>query len=235
MRAKSARAGAIGRDLSDVCILFDLDGTFVDTAEDLAIAMNHALIEAGRRPVPPSRVRHLVGYGARAMLLKGYAEDGGEAPSSEALDRSMEVFLEFYRAHIADRSRPFPGAVAALDALRARGAKTAICTNKREAPARLLITSLGLADRFEAIVGMDTTGIAKPDPAPVLHCLALAGRTRGVFVGDSDTDIRAARAAGMPVLVATFGYGPIDEIKLAFASFDSFGELPALIDKALVA
>ncbi|MEQ1930952.1 MAG: HAD-IA family hydrolase [Parvularculaceae bacterium] len=219
-------------DFSDVCILFDLDGTLIDTAGDLAAAMNQALERAGRKPIGAERVRSLVGHGAQAMLVRGFEETGGAVPTPD-MDGHVAIFLDYYVAHIADQSRPFPGVLAAIDHLSAAGAAIAICTNKREAPARLLMTELGLTDRFAAIVGMDTIGVAKPDPAPALHCLKLAGRRRGVFIGDSDTDIRTAAAAGMPCLAAGFGYGPLTLAASAFATFDSYDRLPALAAEAL--
>lgn len=218
--------------LADAVVVFDLDGTFVDTAADLAAAMNFALSAAGRAPVAPSRVRGLVGHGARAMLRRGFAETGA-LPDEAALDAHVRVFLDYYLAHIADASRPFLHAVAAAEALREAGARLAVCTNKREAPSRLLLDALGLSTLFSGIVGMDTTAAAKPDPRPVLRCLELAGRTRAVMVGDSDTDIAAARAAGLPCLVTTLGYGPILEIGGAAGVFGDFRRLPALVARAL--
>jgi phosphoglycolate phosphatase len=220
------------RPLAGVTILFDLDGTLVDTAGDLAAAMNHALKEAGRAPVPLARVRHLVGHGARAMLAQGLRETGVRAPDAAELDALVAIFLEFYMAHIADTSRPFPGALDAIEAIRADGASVAICTNKREAWARALLDALALSPYFESIVGADTTGAAKPDKRPLQRCLADTGAKIGVFIGDSDTDIRAAEAAGMPCLVALFGYGPLDLCDQAFARFSNYDEVPALVGLA---
>ncbi len=213
--------------LSGVTAIFDLDGTLFDTAADLAASMNHVLQVHGRGPVPLERVRHLVGHGARAMLGAGFRENGGAAPPS--LDDHVSVFLEHYLDHIADRSQPFPGALAALDALEADGAQIAICTNKREAWACALVEALGLAARFPTIIGADTAGAAKPDARPVLAALARSGGGRGVFIGDSDTDILAARAAGMPAIVALFGYGPLDLADEAAATFSAYAELPLLV------
>jgi phosphoglycolate phosphatase len=193
------------RPLDGVCVLFDLDGTFCDTAGDLAAAMNHALAAAGHAQVPLARVRHLVGNGARAMLIRGLAEVGAPAPTDAALDAHVVVFLEYYMDHIADMSRPFPGAIGAIEAMKADGAAIAICTNKREKWARALIAALDLTQHFAAIVGADTTGFAKPDPRPVRRCLELTSARKGVFIGDSDTDIKAADAAGLPCLAALFG------------------------------
>jgi phosphoglycolate phosphatase len=216
-------------DLTGLVVIFDLDGTLIDTAGDLADAMNHALALAGHAPVAAARVRHLVGHGARAMLAQGFAENGEPSLSASELDRHVGAFLDYYLANIARRSRPFPGAIEAIDALLGLGARAAICTNKREGPARLLIETLGLSDRFATIVGMDTTTAAKPDPAPVRLCLARTGATRGVFVGDSDTDLRAAANAGLPCLIADFGYGPLTLAAGAKARFGAYAELPALV------
>jgi len=220
------------RPLEGVTVLFDLDGTLVDTAGDLAAAMNHALTASGHAPVPLANVRHLVGHGARAMLARGLGEAGIADPTSAELDAHVAVFLEFYMAHIADTSRPFPGAVDAIEAIIAEGAAVAICTNKREAWARALIGALGLTRYFDSIVGADTAGAAKPDKRPLQRCIADTGAPKGVFVGDSDTDIRAADAAGMPCLAALFGYGPLDLCDRAFARFSNYEEVPALVRRA---
>lgn len=215
--------------LDGVCVLFDLDGTLCDTAGDLAASMNHALIAAGHRPVPLARVRHLVGHGARAMLARGLAEVGTPPPAEADLDAHIGVFLEHYQTHIADMSRPFPGAIEAILEMKKDGAVIAICTNKREALARALLDALGLTRHFSAIVGADTAGAAKPDPRPVRRCLDLTSSTKGVFIGDSDTDITAAGAAGLPCLAALFGYGPLDLCDQAFALFSTFTEAPELV------
>lgn len=221
------------RCLDEVVVLFDLDGTFADTAGDLAAAMNYALVAAGRPPVAPARVRHLVGQGARAMLERGFAESGA-TPSQAEIDGHVAVFLDHYLRHIADLSRPFPHAVDAADALAGMGAKLAICTNKREGPARLLLETLGLSARFAGIVGMDTAGAAKPDPRPVRRCLELADRRVAVLVGDSDTDIGAATAAGIPSLFYLGGYGPGARIGASSGIFGDFRCLPALVARAVI-
>lgn len=218
--------------LAGVAVIFDLDGTLIDTAGDLTASMNHALTNAGLAPVPLARVRHLVGHGARAMLSKGFAESGAGAPSPAELDAHVSVFLGHYMAHIADTSRPFSGAIEAIEAMKTDGATIAICTNKREAWARALIEALNLTCHFAAIVGADTTGLAKPDPLPVRHCMSKARAQRAVFIGDSDTDIRAAEAAGIPCLAALFGYGPLDLCERAHAVFSAYDEAPELVRRA---
>lgn len=220
-------------DLTGAAVLFDLDGTLVDTAADLAASMNHALGAAELAPAPQESVRHLVGHGARRMIRRGYELSAGRVPSDEEADKALKLFLEHYEANIAVHSRPFDGAVEMIEALRARGALMAICTNKREAMAKLLIETLGLSSLFDAIIGADTAGAPKPDPAPVMLCLKETGARRGVFIGDSDTDIRAAKAAGLPSFIASFGYGPLTLAREATGLFDDYIELGPMIENAL--
>ncbi len=188
-------------------ILFDLDGTLVDTAPDLAAAMNQVLIARGRPQLPVDDVRHLVGHGARALIARGLAT-GGAAADSDAVEAAVPAFLAHYAAHIADRSRPFPGVVAALDALAAAGCRLGVCTNKPTHLAVALLDALGLSARFAAIIGGDAVPRPKPDAGHVLAALAACGGDVGdaVLVGDSATDLNAGRAAGVPVVLVSFGY-----------------------------
>lgn len=185
---------------------FDLDGTLIDTAADLTAAVNHALSLDGRAPLSVAEVRPLIGGGARAMLERGMAQSGGADESG--VPRLLDALLDYYEAHLAVHSRPFPGAVAALDALAARGVKLAIVTNKRETFARSLLDQLGLSARFTSILGGDTLGPgrAKPAPDPILRIIADAGARRAAFVGDSRFDIDAARVAGVPSIAVSFGF-----------------------------
>ena len=210
--------------MQGAAVIFDLDGTLIDTAADLAGSVNHALNEAGLAPVTVAQVRHLVGHGGRRMLMQGYELVAGRAPDEVELDRAFSHFVEHYQENIAVYSTPFEGVVAMIERLRADGAALAICTNKREALARRLIEALGLNPLFVTIVGADTAGVAKPDPAPVRLCLEAAGASRAVFIGDSDTDIRAAAAAGLPCFLAEFGYGPVTLKEQAAASFNAYDE-----------
>lgn len=187
-------------------ILFDLDGTLVDTAPDLAGAMNHVLALCGRPPLPVDDVRHLVGHGARALIRRGLEATGDPAP--HLIDRHWQDFLDFYAANIASASRPFDGVEAALDALIAAGCRLAICTNKPTDLATALIEELGWQDRFAAIVGLTSVPEPKPHAGHVHATLAAAGgeAASAAFVGDSATDVGAARNAGLPIVLVSFGF-----------------------------
>ena len=209
-------------------VAFDLDGTLADTAPDLAAALNHALEQLGRPTIEPGTVRHLVGHGARALLRRGLAKSGA---SDEALvEQGFPHFMDFYAANICIGTTAFAGVDAALDGLKARGVRTAICTNKPESLSRLLIGALGWEGRFDALVGGDTLPVRKPDPAPLHEAIARAGGGRAAFVGDSIVDADTARAAALPFVAVSFGFldRPVEQLG-ADAVIDSFDELlPAL-------
>jgi phosphoglycolate phosphatase len=197
-------------------IVFDLDGTLVDTAPDLITALNHVLAREGLHPVPLASARNLIGAGARKLIERGL-ELEGRAVTVGDLNRMTADFIEFYAAHIADASRPFEGLEAALDELASHGHRLAVCTNKLESLSRRLLDALGLTDRFAAICGADTFGVSKPDPAILRQTVAKAGGAvnSSIMVGDSGNDIGVARRAGMPVIAVSFGYTdvPIAELK----------------------
>ena len=188
-------------------VIFDLDGTLVDTAPDLVAALNFIFGREGLPPVPYDAARNMVGRGARSMIERGLAEHGRKLAAGE-LNRLVEDFIGHYAEHIADRSRPFPGLEATLDELAANGYRFAVCTNKLEGLSRRLLDALGLSSRFVAICGADTFGIQKPNPELLRRTIArAAGDTgRAVMVGDSDIDIATARAAGVPVVGVDYGY-----------------------------
>ena len=199
-------------------IIFDLDGTLVDTAPDLIGTLNVILGREGLPAVPEDEARTLIGRGARRMLERGLVL-AGLSPAGRAagdIDRLYHEFIDHYSEHLADQSRPYPGVEAALDVLAGQGCTLAVCTNKLERLSVRLLTSLGLAGRFVAICGQDTFGVQKPDPEALLGTLRRAGGSLdcAVMVGDSATDIAAARAALMPVVAVDFGYTevPVKEL-----------------------
>jgi phosphoglycolate phosphatase len=188
-------------------IVFDLDGTLVNTAPDLLEALNHVLIEAGLQPVGLQTIATMIGHGAKAMIIKGMAAQGVE-PESHRMDGLFNQFLAYYEANIAVGSRPFENTIAALDTLAAAGARLAVCTNKRQSSTDRLLEALGLSDRFAAIVGADSVPDRKPHGDHILLTVDRAGgdRSRAIMVGDSRTDERAARNAGLPFIFVPFGY-----------------------------
>jgi phosphoglycolate phosphatase len=217
--------------MSAPTIVFDLDGTLIDTAPDLIDTLNMLFAREGLPPVPYDTARNLIGGGARAMIARGIAADGATVASAR-LDRMFGDFIAHYSAHIADRSRPFPGLISALDHLAADGCRLAVCTNKLERLSRQLLDALDLSDRFAMICGQDTFGIQKPNPDVLRRTIEAAGGSprRAVMVGDSATDISTARAAGVPVIAVDFGYSerPVAE----FAPdrvISHFEQLPAAI------
>jgi phosphoglycolate phosphatase len=188
-------------------IAFDLDGTLVDTAPDLLGALNHVLGEAGLAPVDLPTIATLIGNGARAMMEKGFGVQGVTLPAAE-MDAAFDRFIAYYVDNIAVGSRPFDGCPEALDALLDAGATLCVCTNKRQGLSDQLLEELGLSGRFAAVLGADRATNRKPHQDHVFEAIAAAGGKpeRALFVGDSRTDERAARNAGLPFLFVTFGY-----------------------------
>jgi len=212
---------------------FDLDGTLVDSNRDLAPAINHALAVAGRPLVSADETRHLIGGGSRRMLERAMEVTGGPLPEAE-FEAAYGELLAHYEAHIADHTVPYPGCLAALDALLARGCKLAVITNKIEVLSRKLLDALGMSGRFEAILGGDTLGPGRAKPAPDMIDTAILMCGGGAFamVGDSTYDVRAARNARVPVVALSFGYNdvPIDELG-ANAVIDRYDELVGVLER----
>jgi phosphoglycolate phosphatase len=206
------------------CVAFDLDGTLVDTGPDLTASLNHALVELGRPPVPEASVRVMVGHGARKLLERGLAASG--EVSADLIDRGFPLFLDYYAAHICERSVPYDGIERAMDALTEGGIRLAVCTNKPEGLTQLLLDALGWRDRFAAVVGGDSLPQRKPDPAPLHAAILQAGGGTAAYVGDSITDTDTARAAGIPCVAVTFGFAdrPPQELG-ATALIDHFDQL----------
>ncbi len=188
-------------------ILFDLDGTLVDTAPDLAAATDHALQCAGRPPIGLDAVRMMVGDGGRALMEKGFRSTGG-LPEPAAFEAALADFYRYYKAHLADTSRPFPGVITSLAQLAERDYALAVCTNKPEGFSRSLLAQLGMLDLFGAVVGGDSLAMRKPDPGHIHGTLDALGSgfAWAAMVGDSANDVNAAKAAGLPCVVVSFGY-----------------------------
>jgi phosphoglycolate phosphatase len=218
-------------------VVFDLDGTLVDTAPDLINALNYILDREGMPPVPLQSARTMIGAGARKLLERGLELDG-RTVALEDLDRLTRDFIDYYADHIADASRPFEGLESALDDLAARGYRFAVCTNKLEWLSKLLLDRLGLSARFSAICGADTFGVSKPDPAILRQTVARAGgeMSSTVMVGDAGPDIGVARRAGVAVIGVRFGYTevPIAELKPDLL-IGHMSELPAAVETLMAA
>ena len=213
-------------------VVFDLDGTLVDTAPDLVAALNFVLEREGLPPLPMKSARNMIGTGARKMIERGL-EVKGVAMSADDLDRLMKDFIDYYAAHIADASRPFEGLEAALDHLEGQGCRFAVCTNKLEWLSKRLLDQLGLSGRFSAICGADTFGVSKPDPIILQQTVARAGGDMAavIMVGDAGPDVGVARRAGIPVIGVEFGYTdvPIAELK-PDRLIGHMRELPAAVE-----
>lgn len=215
--------------LDGAVIAFDLDGTLVDTAPDLIGTLNVLLAEEDLPALPLDSARPFIGRGARWMIERGF-EAAGQHLHPTRLQVLFERFLIHYRAHIADESRPFPGCVAALDALKADGAKLVVCTNKLTDLSVTLLEALEIADRFEAVVGADKAPAIKPDARHLQAAVDAVGGDIGrtVMVGDAATDAGAARAAKAHLILVSFGYTEVPAADLdPDILIHSFDALPA--------
>ncbi|MFC7399775.1 phosphoglycolate phosphatase [Chelatococcus sp. GCM10030263] len=223
-------------------LVFDLDGTLADTAPDLIGTLNVVLTHEGLPPLPLEQARDLIGAGAKALLERGLALSG-RASGADETERLYAHFMRHYHDHIADLSRLFPGVEDALRHFADAGWLLAVCTNKIERHAVRLLELLGAADRFAAICGRDSFDYYKPDPRHLTLTIEKAGGdpARAIMVGDSLTDIKTAKAAGIPVIAVPFGYTEIpvdqldpdriithfDELWDAVAGLDGFAPSPA--------
>ena len=196
-------------------LVLDLDGTLAETAPDLIGALNFVLANEGIAPVPVAAARSLLGAGGRALIQRGFTQAGRDLTPAK-LETLFVDFLAHYNAHIADNSHLFPGVEAALDRCEAEGWRFAVCTNKLEHSSHLLLGKLGVTERFRFICGQDTFGIGKPDPKPLIETVRASGGAleRAIMVGDSVTDIKTARNAGMPVIAVDFGYTDVPVTEL---------------------
>ncbi|HEX2492344.1 MAG TPA: HAD-IA family hydrolase [Steroidobacter sp.] len=216
-------------------VVFDLDGTLIDSAAEIAHAVNDVLSSEGMPTLAVAAVRELIGHGARSTVARAYARSAGYRRGSAAnarpdralLDRLMRAYSRSCLAHCGMRSRVFPQVRSTLQRLRAAGVKLALVTNKEACFARPLLATHGLLDWFDPIVAGDTLSVRKPAPAPVRRCLTYHGVERAIMVGDSITDVRAARAAGLPIVLVAHGYYDLSGSRVCAPDgwLHSFGEL----------
>ena len=226
-------------NLGQLTIVFDLDGTLIDTAPDLTAATNHALAALGLEPVGVAELRPFIGHGSQAMIAAGLRMKGKQVGEHELL-HLHDRFLEFYAGNVAVNSRPYEGVPELLEALSAAGARLAVCTNKVERLSKLLLDELALAERFGAIAGRDTFDVCKPAAGHLIGAIAMAcGRAdQAVMVGDSEVDFATAQAAQVPVIGVTFGYSPRPVRPLAQAMgldavIDHYREFPSALAQVL--
>lgn len=207
-------------------VVFDLDGTLIDSLPDLAGALNRSLARHGQGPIVQSDVAPMVGDGAKVLLQKGYAACG-----LSPTDEDEAIFLADYEAHVTDLTEPFPGIPAALTALRDSGYRLAVCTNKPEVSARKVLAALDLEVFFDVVIGGDATPYRKPDPRhlqAVLNALDVT-TTDAVMVGDHINDMKTAAGLRVDAIFVTWGYGRTD----AMTRVDQAAQLPALVDRLL--
>jgi phosphoglycolate phosphatase len=212
-------------------LVFDLDGTLIDSAPDLRAALNEMLRERGRAPQPLAQVRQMIGDGAAALVARALAASGADpAAAADALPR----FLQLYEADAVRLTRPYPGVSETLAALRRRGYRTAICTNKPQHATHTVLEGLGLSALFDGIAGGDRFAVKKPDPGHLLGLIGALGGApdRAAMIGDGENDAAAAHGAGVPLVLMRYGYARGDPASLAAdALLDRFDDLPAALDR----
>src|SRR5579871_1892688 len=212
-------------------IVFDLDGTLIDTAPDLIDTLNFTLARDGLPAVLFDAARPMIGGGARGMIERALAAEGRDHSPAD-VDRLYTLFVAYYAEHMADRSRPFPQLEVTLDRLAAQGHRLAVCTNKLERLSKRLLEIFHLARHFAAICGQDTFGVQKPNPQMFRATVARAGGQpeRAIMVGDSVIDLHTARAANVPMVAVDFGYADVPIATLGpDRVISSFAQLPAVI------
>ena len=217
--------------MTATALIFDLDGTLVDTAPDLLEATNAVLKAEGRDPVDPTTLRHMVGFGARSLITQAFAATGLPASDTQ-LPRLVADFLTHYRGNIATHSEPFPHVRETLRMLQADGRRMGVLTNKPQELTDLLLPALDLKRYFRAIFGAGARPYTKPDPRLFRDVSDALGGAPAIMIGDSVTDVATARAAKAPVILVSYGYTPEPAATLgADAVTDDFAEIPSLAAK----
>lgn len=210
------------------CAVFDLDGTLIDSVGDITRAVNHTLAEAGYGTVSEDQVREMVGDGALKLLRAALrAVNGGQDLSEDEVQALYQRFLDHYYDQSASPTCVYPGVAETLAELSARGVALGVCTNKPEKITRRVLNMIGLAPLFTSVAGGDTLEVRKPDPRHLAWVVGKLGGGRAIMVGDSLNDVKVARAAGLPVVVVSYGYprAPISELG-ADVVIDAFNDLP---------
>jgi phosphoglycolate phosphatase len=213
-------------------LVFDLDGTLVDSAPDIASAMNEVLAEAGRRALTLELIRGMVGDGTSALVSRAFAAaDGGVAPEPSAIAGQVERFRKVYEARATEETRLYPGVLETIQGLHTAGYRMGLCTNKPDRPARAILEAFGLSPFIRTVVGGETAPVRKPDPR---HLAAVLGQLdakprEAVMVGDGMNDIMAARALSVPVVLAAFGFSRIAEGVAADAVIERFDRLTEVL------
>lgn len=215
-------------------VVFDLDGTLIDSAPDIHAAANTVLERRDIAPFTLAEARGFVGHGA-AVFVERCLSVRGLAGDAALKAQVLEEFLALYEGAV-HLTRPYPGVVACLDALVAEGLDLAICTNKPEGPTAAVLAHLGLDRHFDVVVGGDTLAVRKPEPAPLREVIARVEAAKAVFVGDSEVDAETAARAKVPFALYTEGYRrtPAEELPHD-ARFDAFDDLPAIVRRLLAA
>ena len=212
-------------------LLCDLDGTLIDSAPDLAAAVGELLARRGRPPLTVEAIKTMIGDGVPKLIERAFAATGGAPPAGE-LAALVSRYMPLYESRMTELTRPYPGAIEALRALKDAGWRLAVCTNKPAAPAQAIVAALGFDGLFEAVAGGDSFAVRKPDPG---HLLGLLGRmgadpAAAVMLGDSRNDVLAAARAGLPAIVVAHGYGRVPARELgAEVVIESFSELPGAL------
>ena len=203
-------------------IIFDLDGTLIDSLADLTDATNHMLITLGRPGIGREAVRLLVGQGARRLVERALT-----GASEAEIDEGLRLFLDYNHRHIADRTVLYPGVAKTLAVLQSRGIRMAVISNKNVVLCHEVLNLLAVDTYFEAVLGADSLPFRKPSPEPVLKLLADFGvaSTRAAMIGDSINDIAAGKGAGVATVGCTWGYGDLPELADADYQVDTFPEL----------
>jgi phosphoglycolate phosphatase len=213
--------------LAAKAVIFDLDGTLVDSARDIVAALNHGLAQAGHPPMAVAAAHAIISVGLERMVELALQESG-TPPAAAELEGLQAISREYYDQHLLVHTRPYAGAIEVLSALRSAGARLGVCTNKLQLPARRVLTELGMEHFFDVVIGRDSLPHSKPHPEPLLASLRAldASPDHAVMVGDSDIDVACAKAAGVPVIVMRHGYSGMPPEELgADAVLEDFSTL----------